>query len=188
MLDFICIGSVDLRGARGRRKIHNETKNPYPQWDSNQELAGFENSICKSYIYRSLTVMRTKSGCMLKANTGLLRLLLFVQFRYIPLCNTIQYVYKTKYALLRHTSNLYQCRESTCMYKGHFKRSFHQALQLLAQSVEALTTIHKVVSSSPSMGKNFSFLYFFAFNTFLAGRQSPYKWNQAWYSSKVISA
>ena len=36
MLDFICIGPVDLPGAVGSDKIQNE-KIPCPQWDSNPQ-------------------------------------------------------------------------------------------------------------------------------------------------------
>ena len=50
--------------------------------------------------------------------------LLFAQYRYIPICNTKQYMYKTKYDLLHNSrtyTNVYIGNGSTCMYKGNLK-------------------------------------------------------------------
>ena len=62
--------------------------------------------------------------CMLKQTQDFCVFLLFIQYRYITTCYIMQYMYKTKYALLHHVSlvsNFYKCRWSTCMYNGHFK-------------------------------------------------------------------
>ena len=68
----------------------------------------------------------TRSGrmfgrvCMLKASTG--RVCLFAIctafIYYIPICNTKQYIYQTKYAVLCHSrtyNNVYISIGSTCM-------------------------------------------------------------------------
>ena len=117
---------------------------------------------------------------MLKTNTGsgLLRLfLLFRQYRYIPICNTIQYMYKIKYAVCHHPrtyTNVYNGMGKTCMFKGHFNRtSFVKAW--VSQSVEHQAKNLKIVGSSPTVGIIFSFLYFVAFDAFLARRLATYK-------------
>ena len=84
---------------------------------------------------------------------------------YLSNIDIFQYVtqnstsYKTKHAPLYHSrtySNEYIGIGSTYMYKGHFFRTaFIKALE--AQSKEHQTTNLKVVSSSPTVGKNFSF-------------------------------
>ena len=62
---------------------------------------------------------------------------------------------------------------NTCMYVGHLqKQSFNNAG--LAQSIASLTMTQKVVGSSPTLGKNFSFCIF-ASLAFLAVRLSQYK-------------
>ena len=38
MLDFFCMGPVELAWARYKRKSQNEKKTSCPQWDSNQRL------------------------------------------------------------------------------------------------------------------------------------------------------
>ena len=73
------------------------------------------------------------------------------------------------------------------MYKRHInKTAFIKAR--VAQSVEHYARNLKVVSSSPTVGKNFFILYFVAFDTLLVGRLVPYKWNQAWHSSEIKGA
>ena len=76
-------------------------------------------------------------------------------------------MYKTKYAILHHSrtyTNIYIGIGSTCMYKCHFNRTpFIKARE--AQSVE-----HQARNI-----KNFSFVYFGAFDALLAGRLVPYK-------------
>ena len=58
--------------------------------------------------------------CMLKASTGLVCLFAICTtfIYYIPICNTKQYIYQTKYAVLCHSrtyNNVYISIGSTCM-------------------------------------------------------------------------
>ena len=67
----------------------------------------------------------TRSGrmfgrvCMLKASTGLVWVFaICTTFIYIPICNTKQCIYQTKYAVLYHSrtyNNVYIGFGSTCM-------------------------------------------------------------------------
>ena len=77
---------------------------------------------------------------------------------YITICNTCtkQYIYKTKSALLHHSSNVYG---GTCMYKGH---------------------LNITVFIESYCGQDFFHFVFVVFNALLAGRLMLYKWNQAW--------
>ena len=58
--------------------------------------------------------------CMLKASTGLVCLFAICTafIYYIPICNTKQYIYQTKYAVLCHSrtyNNVYISIGSACM-------------------------------------------------------------------------
>ena len=111
----------------------------------------------------------------------------FVQY----ICNTIQYMYKTKYALLHHP------RTYTNEYIGigsdvHviMKVALKGQLSSNSDSSVGRTSRYKsqIWGTIPIVGQQFSFYLFFASHALLAGRLSPYKWNQAWHSSEVIRA
>ena len=74
--------------------------------------------------------MRTRSGtvfgrvCMLKANIGLSRLFDTAEFRYITICDTIQYMYKTEYALRHHASKYANVEEVHACIKVTFNEGF----------------------------------------------------------------
>ena len=72
---------------------------------------------------------------------------------------------------------------STLCNKAIYIDSIQQAR--LAQSVEHQTWDLRVVGSSPTVGKNFLILYFFASDALLTGRLVSYKWNQAWRPSEL---
>ena len=38
MVDFICMGLIELQGPQSKREIKKKKENPYPQWDSNTHL------------------------------------------------------------------------------------------------------------------------------------------------------
>ena len=61
---------------------------------------------------------------MLKANTGLVRPSAMLQYRYIPICTTKQYIYKTKYDPVRHFqtyTKVYIGIGNKFIHKGHLK-------------------------------------------------------------------
>ena len=88
--------------------------------------------------------------------------LLFVQYIYIPICNTKQYVYKTKYAPL-HSSRTYTnvyiytlvSEVRVCIRAIENSTVFIK--YRLSQLVEHQTSNLRVVGSNPTVGKNFSF-------------------------------
>ena len=129
-----------------------------------------------------------------RANTGRVRLFAICQIyysRYISMCSTKQYMYKTKYALIHHSrtyTNVYIGIWSTYIYvKSHFNRkAFIKARA--TQSVEYRATNLKVVGSSPTVSKNFSFCILS-----LSMRSWQVNWShkkeiKAWHSSEVIGA
>ena len=70
-----------------------------------------------------------------------------------------QYINKTKYALLHHSrtyTNALIGIRSTCLYEGDLKRTAF-IKSCVDQSVQHGTTNLKVVGSSPTVGKTFSF-------------------------------
>ena len=85
-------------------------------------------SFYRSPTYWSLTVTRTRSGRVFDCVESIHRT--SVSFHYLANIDIFQYVTQfsactrqnTLYALLHHALNLHQCRGSTYMHKGHFKR------------------------------------------------------------------
>ena len=139
MLDFICMGPADLPGATNRK----ETNKSY---------------VCFQLV-RPNTVpdlVECWSRCVYwKQTRDLCVSLLFVQYRYILICNTTQYM-RAQFHHPRTYTNLYIGISSTCVFKGNFNRTpFINAR--LSQSVEHRATILKVVGSSPTVDKHFSF-------------------------------
>ena len=84
--------------------------------------------------------------------------LLFVQYKCAPI--TKQYMYKTKYALLHrsrtYTKAMYTLVSDVLILKGNLNRTAFIKSRA-AQSKQHRTTNLKIVSSSPTMEKNFSF-------------------------------
>ena len=60
------------------------------------------------------------------------------------------------------------------MFKGHVNRTDVNKARV-AQLVGHQTSDLRVVGSSPTLDKNFSFCIFFAFDALLAGRLVPYE-------------
>ena len=134
-------GLFGLRVARGKWNIQNEkflttvglepttfrvvirASTDWAWWK-----LSFQSDLYTKVLYIEVLLWRVPDQveCLVvfwKQIQGFCVFFLFVQFRYSPICKTMQYMYKTKHALLNHASNLYQCKGSTCiMYKGHFKR------------------------------------------------------------------
>ena len=116
--------------------------------------------------------------------------LLFVQYRYIPICNTKQYIYMTNYTPLHHSRTCCTCITiNTLILEVHVYNKDIQIVSLqqvqLAQSVEHQTSDLRLVGSSPTMGKIFFILYCVAFDALLAGRLAQYKCNQEWRPSET---
>ena len=87
------------------------------------ENSPFDVIYITSFIYRSLTVKRTRSGRVFgrvlhveNTHRTSFVFLLFVKLRYIPICNTMQYMYQTKYAFPHHAANLYQYVEEVNVF------------------------------------------------------------------------
>ena len=90
--------------------------------------------------------------------------LLFVSYRYIPICHTKQYIYKTKYApqYFRTYTNVYIRIGSTCMYKGHFIITAFNKVRA-AQSVDIGLEISKMCVRILLWTRMFQFIYFCSF-------------------------
>ena len=86
--------------------------------------------------------------------------LLFVHNRYIAICNTIQYMYRTN--TFYFITNVYIVIGSACVYKRHFNKTAFFKVRV-AQSVEQQARNLKVSGSSPTVGKNCSFNVLSAF-------------------------
>ena len=86
---------------------------------------------------------------------GLCVSLLFVQYRYNPICKPKQYIYKNKKHALLSFAYLWQGIHWFCDYM-YVIWSFIQQPRL-DQSVEHQTWNLRAVGSSPTVGQNFSF-------------------------------
>ena len=73
------------------------------------------------------TVFYLISGLLVESKQDFCVSLLFVQYRYITICNTKQYIYKTKYALLHHS----RTTGRTCIFKGHLNSTVFNKVRVI---------------------------------------------------------
>ena len=147
----------------------------------------------KSPTY-SFSVTRTKSSRVLDsvlhvdsiAIIGLMRLLLIVQYRHIPMCNRMKYINKTKCALLHHALNLYQyiytnIQEVHVCTKATLKG---ERSSIPSSSIGDGSDCESQAGEFKShCGQEFFILYIFGFFALLTSRLSPYLWRQVCHSS-----
>ena len=94
LLDLICIGPIDLPGALSTCKT--------------QPNAVPDHVLCYAALYVES-----------KYRTCAILWYLYVK-DHIPICNTTQCMYKTRYALLHYYRTVYIGIGSICMYKSYF--------------------------------------------------------------------
>ena len=59
MIDFICMGLLDLWGARNE---YYKMKNSYPQWDSNPVLSGYETNLLSVALLDQISIEHLDIG------------------------------------------------------------------------------------------------------------------------------
>ena len=184
VLDFVCIGSVELRGTQSKRKkntkwkflahigiqtdnieIHSQTLSP--DWTSQDSMKALvlKWHLCQIkvlYIEVSRVPDQVRVlGRVLHFGKQTQNFCVFFTLSAVdisPTCSTMQYMYGTKYVLLHLIMpRTYANIRNSCMYKCHLqKKSFSNTW--LAKSVASLTRNLNLMGSSPTVG-NFFFSY-----------------------------
>ena len=114
------------------------------------------------------------------ANTGLVHQEVCYLCNIVLICTTVQYMSKTKYALLHHPptyTNVYIGIGSKRMYKVHFNGT---AVNLIPSIAISRTSGFKSQGCGLECccGQDlFLIFYFVLFDALLAGRLGPYKFN-----------